>query len=191
MLLIIISLTTSLATGPLVAHYFNQVSFAGILSNMVVVPFAGMVVVPLGLFSGVLSLFMHHLPMAALNQLIADLFIGTVAFFSRLPFAEFHPPSPGIIWLLCYGVLIIGLASLIRSKLLYRLKPLEYSSRTSRVSIVTIAFAATILLFVSAHALLPMQSIEISFPDVGQGDSTLIRLPTHKNILISPIAGCD
>ena len=183
-LLIIISLSASLATGPLVAHYFNQFSFAGIVSNMVVVPFAGMVVVPLGLFSGVLSLFTNHLPFAALNQAVADFFISTVAFFSRLPVAEFHPPSPGIIWLLCYGVLIIGLASFIRSKLLYRLKPLEYSSRTSRVSKIMITLAGTLLIIVSAHALLPAQDIEVAFPDVGQGDSALIRLSTGKNILI-------
>ncbi|HSQ78356.1 MAG TPA: ComEC/Rec2 family competence protein, partial [Nitrospirota bacterium] len=183
-LLIIISLTTSIATGPLVAHYFNQVSFAGIISNMLVVPFAGMVVVPLGLFSGVLSLFTHHLPLAALNQFISDLFIDTVAFFSRLPFAEFHPPSPGILWLLCYCVLVTGLASLVRSQLLYRLKPLEYSSRTSRSSKITIALAGTLLISVSAHALLPMQGIEVAFPDVGQGDSALLRLSTGKNILI-------
>jgi competence protein ComEC len=183
-LLIVISLAASIATGPLVAHYFNQVSFTGIISNMIVVPFAGLVVVPIGLFSGVLSLFTHHLPMAALNQHIADLFIGTVAFFSRLPFAEFHPPSPGIVWLLCYGVLVMVLSSVIRSTLLYRFKPLEYSSRTSRVSMIMIALAGTALLFVSAHAILPTQGVEVSFPDVGQGDSALIRLPTGNSILV-------
>lgn len=183
-LLIIISLTTSLATGPLVARYFNQVSFAGIISNMVVVPFAGMVVVPLGLFSGVLSLFTHHLPLAALNQFIADLFINTVAFFSRLPFAEFHPPSPGILWLLCYGALILGLASLIRSKLLYRFKPLEYSSRASRASIIVVALAGTLLAAITTQPFLAKRAIEVAFPDVGQGDSALIRLPTGENILI-------
>jgi competence protein ComEC len=183
-LLIIISLTTSLSTGPLVAHYFNQISFAGIVSNMVVVPFAGMVVVPLGLFSGVLSLFTNHLPFAALNQAVADFFISTVAFFSRLPVAEFHPPSPGILWLLCYGALIIAGASIIRAKLLYRFKPIEYPSRISRASKITVALAGTFLMIVFVCAFLPKQNLEIDFPDVGQGDSALIRLPEGKNILI-------
>jgi len=73
--LVIISLSTNLAAGPLVAYYFNQVSFAGIVSNLVIVPFAGMVIVPLGLFSGVLSLFTHHLPLAGAdrrNQSVSD-----------------------------------------------------------------------------------------------------------------------
>jgi competence protein ComEC len=183
-LLIVVSLTASIATGPLVARYFNQVSFAGIVSNMVVVPFAGMVVVPLGLFSGVLSLFAHHLPMAGLNQFMADLFIRTVAFFSRLPFAEFHPPSPGIIWLLCYGAFITALAGMIRAELLYRFKPLEYSSRTSRASLVAIAASGIVLVIISAHAFVPRRGMEVAFPDVGQGDSALIRLPTGNNILI-------
>jgi competence protein ComEC len=183
-LLIIISLTTSLATGPLVAHYFNQVSFAGIISNMVVVPFAGMVVVPLGLFSGVLSLFTHHLPLAALNQFIADLFIRTVAFFSRLPFAEFHPPSPGILWLLCYGALVIVSAGLIRTGLLYRFKPLEYSARASRASIIVIALAGTLLAAIATHPLLAKRAIEVSFPDVGQGDCAFIKFSSGENILI-------
>ena len=183
-LLIIISLTASLATGPLVAHYFNQVSFAGIISNMVVVPFAGMVVVPLGLFSGVLSLFTHHLPLAALNQFLADLFVGTVAFFSRLPFAEFHPPSPGILWLFCYGVLVIVFAGLIRAGLLYRFKPLEYSPRASRESIIVVALAGTLLVVIATHPFLAKRAVAVSFPDVGQGDSALIRLPTGKTILI-------
>ncbi len=183
-LLVMISFTASLSTGPLVARYFNQVSFAGIISNMVIVPFAGMVVVPLGLFSGVLSLFTHHLPLAAPNQFIADLFINTVAFFSRLPFAEFHPPSPGILWLLCYGALILGLASLIRSKMLYRFKPLEYSSRASRASIIVVALAGTLLTAITTQPFLAKRAIEVAFPDVGQGDSALIRLPAGNNILI-------
>ena len=184
-LLIVISLTTSLATGPFVAHYFNQVSFAGIVSNMVVVPFAGMVVVPLGLCSGVLSLFTHLLPLAALNQFIADLFISTVAFFSRLPFAEFHPPSPGIIWLLCYGVLVIVSAGLIRAGLLYRFKPLEYSAHASRASIIVVALAGTLLVAVATHPfLLAKRATEVSFPDVGQGDSAFIKFSSGENILI-------
>ena len=184
-LLIIISFTTSLATGPLVAHYFNQVSFAGIISNIIVVPFAGMVVVPLGLFSGVLSLFTHHLPLAALNQFIADLFISTVAFFSRLPFAEFHPPSPGIVWLLCYGVLVLVSAGLIRAGLLYRFNPLEYSARTSRAAIIVVALAGTFLVAVTTHPfLLAKRAVEVSFPDVGQGDSAYIKFSSGENILI-------
>jgi competence protein ComEC len=183
-LLILVSLSTSLATGPLVAHYFNQFSLAGVVSNMIVVPFAGLVVVPLGLSSGVLSLFTHHLPFAALNQFAADAFIGIVTFFSRLPIAEFHPPSPGVIWLLTYGAFVLSLAGVARSRLLYHAKPLEFSSRVSRAAVTTAAFAGTLLLIITTLHFFPRRGVEVSFPDVGQGDCSLVRLRSGKTVLI-------
>ncbi len=183
-LLIIISLSTSLATGPLVAHYFNQISFAGLLSNIVVVPFAGMVVVPLGLFSGILSLFTHHLPLAGLNQTVADVFIAVVAFFADFPFAEFHPPSPNILWLMFAAIFLFSLFGVVRAWLLFRFNPFENTSRISRGSLLGMAIAGGTLLFLSVHAALPSGRTEVAFPDVGQGDCALVELATGKRVLI-------
>ena len=40
LLLFVISCAATLVTGPLVALYFNQFSFAGVIANMIIVPFA-------------------------------------------------------------------------------------------------------------------------------------------------------
>jgi competence protein ComEC len=183
-LLIIISLSTSLATGPLVAHYFNQFSLAGVLSNMIVVPFAGMVVVPLGLLSGILSLFTHQLPLPALNQFVSDVFISTVSFFSRLPFAEFHPPSPGVLWLIGYAVFFLSFFGVLRSTLLSRFQPFESSSRIPRLHVVMMMFSGTLLMIPFALSFGPKQKTTVIFPDVGQGDCALIELSSGRNILI-------
>lgn len=184
LLLAIISVSTGLATGPLAARYFNQVSMAGLLSNMIVVPFAGMLVVPVGLLSGVLSLFSSHLPLAGLNQLLADTFIGTVTFFAGLPFAEFHPPAPGNIWLCCYALFIGSAFALVRANLRARFKPFESSARVSRGSLTLALVSAVLLALLSLRPLFPPVSAEVWFPDVGQGDAALIRLPHGRNILI-------
>jgi len=184
LLLIIISLSTGLATGPLVAYYFNQISFAGIMSNLIIVPFAGMAVVPLGLFSGILSLFTHHLPLVWLNQIAADGFVSAVSFFSRLPFAEFHPPAPGLPWLLLYAVFFISLFMHIGARLRFRFKPFESSSRVSMMPVIGMALAGMCLLFSLALSFLPEQRLRVSFPDVGQGDCALIELPNGQAILI-------
>jgi len=184
LLLIIISLSTSLATGPLVAYYFNQISFAGIISNLIIVPFAGIVVVPLGLFSGIVSLIIHHLPLGWLNQIVSDVFISSVSFFSRLPFAEFHPPAPGIVWLLFYAVFFISLFLHIRARLLSRFKPFESSSRVPRLPVIGMAFAGLCLLLLLALSFIPEHRMLVSFPDVGQGDCALIELPGGQTILI-------
>ncbi len=184
LLLIIISLSTGLATGPLVAFYFNQISFAGIVSNLIIVPFAGMVIVPLGLFSGILSLFTHHLLLAGLNQIAADVFISAVSFFSRLPFAEFHPPAPAVVWLMFYAVFFISLFMHTRARLLSRFKPFESSSRVSKIPLIGMAFAGVCLLLPLALCFMPEQRTVVSFPDVGQGDCALIQLPGGKTVLI-------
>ncbi|HLE40819.1 MAG TPA: ComEC/Rec2 family competence protein, partial [Nitrospirota bacterium] len=183
-LLIAISLFTSLVTGPLVARYFNQVSVAGVISNMIVVPFAGIVVVPLGLGSGILSLFTHHLPLAAVNQAVADAFVNVVSFFSRLPFAEFHPPAPSVFWLLVYAVFLASCAGYVRSRLLYRFKPFESPSAVSKSRVAVMAGSGAVLLLSFAFSFLPAHRDRVSFIDVGQGDCTLVELPSGKNILI-------
>jgi competence protein ComEC len=183
-LLMIISLAASLATGPLVAHYFNQFSLAGLVSNLLVVPFAGAVVVPLGLFSGILSLFTGRLPLTWLNQFVSDLFIGLVTLFSRLPFAEFHPKAPGVLWLACYAVFFASLLHALKVILFSRFKPFESSSRISLLPKVTIVFTGAFLLLSFALPALPKEHTLISFPDVGQGDCALVEFASGKTILI-------
>ncbi len=182
--LTLISFSTALVTGPIVVHYFNQFSLAGIVSNLVVVPFAGMAVVPLGLFSGILSLFIRHLPFAGLNQFAADAFVDTVAFFSRLPLAEFHPPSPGVLWLLCYALLIVSLFKLVRAWLLFSFKPLEHSRRISKQHAAAIVLTSFFLITSAVSGSIESGKARVSIVDVGQGDCSLIQFPEGRNVLI-------
>lgn len=183
-LLVIISLLTSIATGPLVSYYFNQFSFAGIIANMVVVPFAGLVIVPLGLFSGMLSLFVHHLPFAGINQSVSDMFIDVVAFFSRLPFAQFHPPAPSVLWLITFGLFLSSLFIYARAGLLSRFNPFVSSLRVPMLPVVVMIVSGIALILSFAPLFMQQRETSVSFPDVGQGDSALIELPSGKTILI-------
>jgi competence protein ComEC len=183
-LLVVISVSTSLVTGPLVARTFNQISLVSVVSNIVVIPFAGLVVVPLGLFSGILSLFLHHLPLAALNQFSADWFVKTVSFFSRMPLAELHPRAPGLLWLTAHVLLMVSLFWIVRERLLSRYRPLEFSSHVSRTPVVIAGISFIALSFFTIRASLSDHQALVIFPDVGQGDSALIRLSDGKNILI-------
>lgn len=183
-LLAIVACTASIATGPLVAYYFHQISLAGLLSNLIVVPAAGFVVVPLGLASGVISLFSGSLPLAELNQAAATLFYGIVTFFSRFPLSEIHPPAPDLAGLIAFGFFIMSIAALGRSRFLASSMPFEYSQRVSRPAVAVTAVSGAVLLLSLAFALVPKSTARITFLDVGQGDSALIELPSGRNVLI-------
>jgi len=151
---------------------------------MAVIPFAGAIIVPLGLFSGLYSLLTGHLPLAGMNQYFADLFVGMVSFFSRMPFAEIHFPAPSLLWILMYLTFLFSLAFSFRERMLARLQPFEMFRQPRRSLILTAAVSGTGMVLLLALSIMPRQHTMVSFPDVGQGDSSLIELSSGKTILI-------
>lgn len=184
LLLFVISCSAALATGPLVALYFNRISIAGVIANMAVVPFAGAVVVPLGLLSGIASLVTGQLPLAATNQFFADLFISFVSFFARIPFSSIHLPSPGPLFTAGYFLLLVASALLVRASLLARYRPLESSLRPPRWTVVAAATAGVMIVAAVTFPFFRDRVIRVTFLDVGQGDSTLVETVSGRNILI-------
>jgi competence protein ComEC len=183
-MLIVISLATSLATGPLAARYFHQLSAAGILANLFVIPFAGMIVVPLGLFSAILSLGMAALPLAGLNQIVADSFVGLVGLFARLPCAEMHTRTPGILWLLLYTVMLTSGFLSLRIYVLARFHPLEQSRRPPFFLKTVFVLSGVCILIMPLATLHRHEGTRLIFLDVGQGDCALVVLASGKTVLI-------
>ncbi len=184
LLLIAISLAASLVTGPLVVLYFHQVSLAGIASNMVVVPFAGAIVVPLGLASGILSLVTGSFPLAAANQFVSDLFVQVVSLFARMPFASAHLPSPGPFFVAGYAGLLIASALWLRARLLAAYRPLESPARPPRFTRVVLSAAAALVVLSAVYPLLRTHAGQVTFIDVGQGDCSLVETARGTTILI-------
>jgi len=184
LLLFSISVAAALVTGPLVAFYFHQVSFAGIAANMVVVPFAGAVVVPLGLASGILSILTGSLPFAAVNQFFADAFVALVALFARIPFAAVHLPSPGPLLAIGYAGLLIASALWFRARLFAAYRPLEASKQPLRFALATMAISAAVIVLSAAFPLLLTHGSQVTFVDVGQGDCSLVETAAGRTILI-------
>lgn len=184
LLLLAISLTAAIATGPLVAYHFNQVSFAGIIANMVVVPFAGAVVVPLGLASGILSLFSGSLPLAGLNQLAADFFVAMVRSFSALPFASAAVPSPGPLFFIGYCGVILSSAVWFRALLFARFRPLEFPAQPPRLIPALAAASAAVLIIALVMPRFGAAETRVTFLDVGQGDCALAETADGGTVLI-------
>ncbi len=183
-MLLAISAATALITGPLVALYFHQISLIGIVSNLVVVPYAGAVVVPLGLLAGLCSLVTGTIPLAGLVQGATDVFLSLVAFFAGLPGAIVHLRAPGILFLLSYAVLILSGAVLLRARLLQTYRPLDAPRRTLRSAAVALMFSSVLLITLLIAPLFRSRLTRLTFLDVGQGDCAILETAGGRSVLI-------
>lgn len=164
---LVVSLAAQALLLPLLAHTFHSVPLLAPLTNVVAIPLATPLV-PLGFASGLLGLV--SLPLAALfNVLVSPIAAAliwtanTTAGWPSLGWGEIAPV--GFVY---YGVGALALALVSFRKLrLWR-----------GLLVVATAIGA------SALTPSPNANAEIVYLDVGQGDSTLVRLPNRVEILV-------
>ena len=163
---LVVSLAAQALLLPLLAHTFHAVPLLAPLTNIVAIPLATPLV-PLGFAAGLLGLV--SLPLAGLfNALVSPVAAAliwtanTTAGWPSLGWGEIAPV--GFIY---YGVGALALALVSFGKLrLWR-------------GLLVVAAALT-----ASTLTPPPHRNEIVFLDVGQGDSTLIRLPNRVEILV-------
>jgi competence protein ComEC len=167
-----ISLAAIVGTWPLVAYYFNRISVIGFLSNLIIVPLAGLIV-PVGLITSLAVLIWS--PLASLLSTLASTFswlvIRTVHLFALIPHASHYlvRPTPFEIGL-CY-LLILYLTNMRKMK---RLLPISILLFLAIVGDISYWYAQTHLI----------NRLRFTFIDVGQGDSILVEFPRGKRMLV-------
>ena len=97
LLAVLVPVFATLGTGPVVTYHFGTVSLAGFIANPLLVPLVGFFIVPAGLLTGFLCLFVP-----AASTLLAGVVEPPVAFFlwavellAGLPMAAFSLSRPG------------------------------------------------------------------------------------------------
>ncbi|PKL52324.1 MAG: DNA internalization-related competence protein ComEC/Rec2 [Nitrospira bacterium HGW-Nitrospira-1] len=162
---VMLSVAASLGTAPLAAYYFHYVSLISPLSNLVVVPIIGFVLVPLSLISSFAYIFSGHYIFAMPVSVSSDLSIALVKFFASLPFAALRMPAfPPALCIFFYGGFLLYLVAGRNKKLL---------------ALSLLPFCVYAVLAASEK-----KELSVTFVDVGQGDSAVIELPDRKTIVI-------
>lgn len=168
----IVSLSAQVATQPLIARYFNRIYPSALLSNVPVawliwyiasVSFAtiigGVIWTPLGKLFG------------CANYPAIELLLKAVNFFSDIPYAVLKVNTPKFIFFVLYVALFFAV---IKWRWVWQKK-------RKASAIACLIFLSCIIYW----AFQPSQRLlEVTFLDVGQGDSAFIHLPDGKNLLI-------
>jgi competence protein ComEC len=168
-----VPLLATIGTGPLIAHYFGHLSLAGFISNPVIVPLVGFIVVPLGLLISFLSL---TLPVAApplvwLEEQFVSLTRWLVGLFANLPLANISVPAPD-------RVEIAALYGLFFALLLVR---------KHRYAPIALAVMATLLIGDGVYwwrERWDRRELRVTHLNVGQGDAAVVELPGSKVLVI-------
>ncbi len=171
--LLITSVAAAVGTLPLVAYHFNQVNWVGVVSNPIAIPLAGILVVPLGLGSGIVAAASHSptLPLAEWNAAALDILLRVTDFFASWPLAIAHVAAPPIAFVaLCYLVL----AMLVDR----RVKPWKRGLAGGALVILAVLWLAGTPRWMASDAL------EVTFLDVGQGDGAVIRFPSGRVMVV-------
>lgn len=161
----ILTLAATLGTAPLVAYHFHYMSVISPLANLIASPLIGAVLVAFSLISSFSFLLTGHFVLKPLVSLSADLSIWVVKLMASAPFADIKIPAfPPVLFIVFYAGCLLYLVSGRRKSVLF-------------VPVIPFAVYAAFTFF-------ERDRLSVTFLDVGQGDSAVVRLPDKKTIVI-------
>ena len=156
-------------TAPLAAQHFGRLSLVAPLVNLPALPLVA-VTVTLALASAFCWFFLPLLfsPLLGLAEFFAELLFGLARLGAGIPGAGLNVVAPG------WPLLMLLLAG----------PPLLLFSKRRRLTAGLLLVAVTACLSLAWQQRWTQDSLEIVFASVGQGDSTLLRLPGGRVLLV-------
>lgn len=156
--------------SPILLYFFSEVSFAGILVNLVVIPTVAAVLLS-GMAGGLAGLFSTRLASVLVipGRYLLHIYEYLCKIAAEIPGMLWKPGKPnGLQLVLYYGILALTLF-LYRKNRIYRKR------------------FCTLLLMIPAWVILCFHGktrLEITMLDVGQGDGIVIRTPENHTYLL-------
>lgn len=185
--LFLVTLFAVVGTAPLVMHYFNLFSLAGLFANLVVVPIMGSLVVSIGLFSA-LVLYPVSDRLALWGFQCCDMLlrpvIRFVAWLAEMPWSAVPAVTPSILEMACWYLLAAGGVLLLARKN----KGCSVINPTARRWWPRVLAAAGLVLAADAgywaYQRFWNPDFRVTVLDVGQGNAALLELPGGRCAVI-------
>lgn len=167
------SAVLTVTTFPLVAFYFNQIPWLGVLTNLAAIPFTGFILVPLGLGLAIVTL-LTGADLLVWGDGLEHAFtwlIDGVHWFAMIPGARWPVPAPSVpaMTLFYAGALVASVQTL---------------STRWRTAGAGLALALIAWWVIPPGHRGDGDHWRVTFLDVGQGDSAFVELPDGQTVLI-------
>lgn len=169
-----VTISANIVIIPIMMYHFNTISFTFLISNLLVGPILGFVVI-FGFILIFLSFILNSflMPFFFILNLLISIILYIAHICANLPFSKVFVPTPNkLILVLFYLNLFI----------LFYYKEKNVKNKKQKYSSILLIIII-IFNFIYPLADSTKKNLTINFIDVGQGDSTLIRVD-NKNILI-------
>jgi competence protein ComEC len=167
------TVSAQIGVVPVTLYYFNNFSTISILSNLLVVPLVQIITI-IGfvmVFAGIVNINAAVLA-GYMNNTFLSFVLFVTEFTSRIPYASVKLPTPSLLMILAYYLFILYIfkwRDILKNKRNFRF--IKYAC------MLLIAVAILLKVFIPGP-------LEITFLDVGQGDSAFIRTAHGTKVLI-------
>lgn len=193
-MLFVASSCAEIVLVPVNVFVFSRVTFAGLLLNFVAVP-----LMVAGQIAGLLALAFAPVPMLGTTagwvaHLATSGLIGSAGWVELMPWLSYRLPAPAPLTVISYyGAL--GTYALAATSWAQSTWPVGCALRRRRAAAIVAALTGMWILTEPITAIGDSlgrgRTLQISFLDVGQGDSTLVRFPGGHSLLVDAGGGTD
>lgn len=188
--LLSVTITAQAVSFPLTLYYFNHIAWASLPGNLILVPLIGMLLLPAGLASLLLSFVWHPLGtwFAHIVSWMNRMLFSAVELLNRWDPYGWNGISPPLWWIVLYYT---GLALLIVFLQRSRIRPSPPALIEGRVQqrryLAGALVTSFLLISLASYIFAPHrydQAAVVSVIDIGQGDAILVRTPDDRHLLI-------
>lgn len=174
----LITLAATAGTAPLVAYYFHYFSLVSPLTNLLLTPLIGFIILPAALLSSLTYLASGVFPFASILDNFTILILDIIEEIATWRYIDIKIPAfpPALLFTFYSGLLLFTLAEHRRLQSPKKINKFLYVSSVCMAVMPFIIYA-----IVKFHE---PNSLKITFLDVGQGDAAVVELADNSILVI-------